>query len=211
MNGRGVNLVIFQIMDKYRYEMCDLNEFLKPKDEESKNFMSHEEFLQTLQPKVASSIRVPDELENYVWHEADAGKPGEICRLLRATPGIIQHRAFDGFTSSVAATESFNEPAVIQDGKPKFFLDENYFKFTKDNSLENINNQKMNNFNAVKKVNGNSRDFVNHNAYNSCEDNCNLSTTPNDGNDIKPSKSKTADKKYYNAREIYLMKRGKNL
>lgn len=196
-------------MVNVQYELCDLEDFLMYKDKESKDFMSHEEFLQLHQPKPANPIGVTDNHENE-WRDAvDAGKPGDIEKLLQGAPGIIQHRAYEGFANTAVETKPLNQPAVIQNGKTKFFLDENYFKFHKDNSLKNVNNDKMNNLNTRKKVNGKSHSNVNNNDYNSCEDNCDVRITPNYGNKTKPQTIKKPDKKYYNAFEIYEMKRGK--
>lgn len=168
-------------------EICELKELLKSDDK----FMTPEEFLELMQSRTEETAQMPEEtFQSFTIDTSKIVRHGEITNMLRNTPGIL--------------------PPV--DRLPKQL---------NGNDDSGIENDKSNGHSTHSDQNGAS-DISNRsnrsNLRTTIYDFANDDEDPSDGQrDPKPSTHQTQApeetvkpvQKYYNARQLYEMKRGK--
>lgn len=213
------------------YQICDLAEFMQTVDDGIDELMSHEQYLETIQPTVKETTEMPDDFTaiSTEFNATNIAKEGEISQLLRITPGIIQ--PVHCFPPSYIPPKPLNQPDVILNDKIQILLHEKYFKFHIDEPKhhDDVANE-MNNFDSITMVSDNTtrnekRDehVTTINDLTDCfstvfcdsdEDNSNVQINSNNENYNTPkiiNRERRQEQKYYNAREIYQNKRGNRL
>lgn len=210
------------------YQICDLEEFLKHDDE----LMSPDEFMELHKAKIQESVQIPEEhmFQHSELTTAQKCIDGEITKMLAMTPGILPPTETLPKTSK--STKKIQLPPYIpvsRNNKFPILLDEKYFRFSDDEqddadakSAKQTIREVMNNLDGDGRSSSNKNYRSNANSsrsnsvtealknrfssiFSSEEDNCNVQSTPDSS--IHEMPQNQAQRQYYNARQLYDLKR----
>lgn len=186
-------------MDKFK--MVELDEFDCLYDQNDSNqHISIEEYMETTEPVPEELIRIPDEFVVQVGatEPTEYVKDGEISRMLRNTPNILP--PVECFGKNYKPPKPLVQPDVIMTDTIPIFLHSKYFQFPKEDSDESSTVYGKKSWTTFS---------------DSEEDNSKVSTElmrrcqiAEGEPKVTNTKQQKPEQKYYNPREIYMMKRG---
>lgn len=186
-------------MAKYQFCDIDIEEMWDVDDDENNEYISINEYIQSVEALPEESIKIPEEYQDLSpMDSSDVCKNGDISRMLQSVPGILP--AVDRFPPNYIPPTPEEQPDIIINDRIPILLHEKYFTFPETYGGNSNNGSSSSNTSSTE-VLGFSE-----------EDN---NAVPGETSQIgihaqierKPMNT-NSDRKYYNPKEIYMMKRG---